>query len=98
LVKDYHPPGGFGVRVDSGLYAGYRVQPHYDSLVSKLIIHGENRNECVMRLRRALDEYVITGISTTIPLHQEIIAQPEFLAGDFDIHWLEKMVERRTTL
>ena len=98
LVKDYHPPGGFGVRVDSGLYAGYRVQPHYDSLVSKLIIHGENRNECVMRLRRALEEYVITGISTTIPLHQEIIAQPEFLAGDFDIHWLEKMVERRTTL
>ena len=98
LVKDYHPPGGLGVRVDSGLYAGYRVQPHYDSLVSKLIIHGENRHECVMRLRRALDEYVITGISTTIPLHQEIIAQPEFLAGDYDIHWLEKMVERRTTL
>ena len=97
LVKDYHPPGGLGVRVDSGLYAGYRVQPHYDSLVSKLIIHGENRNECVMRLRRALDEYVITGISTTIPLHQEIIAQPEFLAGDYDIHWLAKMVERRTT-
>ncbi|MEC9022066.1 MAG: acetyl-CoA carboxylase biotin carboxylase subunit [Pseudomonadota bacterium] len=98
LVKDYHPPGGLGVRVDSGLYAGYRVQPHYDSLVSKLVIHGENRNECVMRLRRALDEYVITGISTTIPLHQEIIAQPEFLAGDYDIHWLEKMVGRRTTL
>ena len=98
LVKDYHPPGGLGVRVDSGLYAGYRVQPHYDSLVSKLIIHGENRNECVMRLKRALNEYVITGISTTIPLHQEIIAQPEFIGGDYDIHWLEKMVERRTIL
>ena len=98
LVKDYHPPGGFGVRVDSGLYAGYRVQPHYDSLVSKLIVHGEDRNECVMRLRRALDEYVITGISTTIPLHQEILSQPEFTDGDYDIHWLEKMVERRTIL
>jgi len=96
LVKDYHPPGGFGVRVDSGLYAGYRVQPHYDSLVSKLIVHGEDRNECIMRLRRALDEYVITGVSTTIPLHQEILSQPEFTDGDYDIHWLEKMVERRT--
>ncbi len=96
-VTDYHPPGGLGVRVDSGLYAGYRVQPHYDSLVSKLIVHGTNRNECLMRLRRALDEYVIGGIESTIALHQEIIAQPDFVNGDYDIHWLEKMVEKRSS-
>ena len=81
--------------MDSGLYAGYRVQPYYDSLVSKLIVYGSNRNECLMRLRRTLDEYVIGGIETTIPLHQEIITQPDFINGEYDIHWLEKMVERR---
>ncbi|MBB42963.1 MAG: acetyl-CoA carboxylase biotin carboxylase subunit [Rhodospirillaceae bacterium] len=96
-VTDYHPPGGLGVRVDSGLYSGYRVQPYYDSLVSKLIVYGSNRNECLMRLRRTLDEYVIGGIDSTIPLHQEIITQPDFINGEYDIHWLEKMVERRST-
>ena len=89
-ITDYHAPGGLGVRVDSQLYSGYHVPPYYDSLVSKLITHGANRNECLMRMRRALDEYVIGGISTTIPLHQKIIAQKRFIDGDYDIHWLEK--------
>jgi acetyl-CoA carboxylase biotin carboxylase subunit len=91
-VTDYHPPGGLGVRVDSALYSGYTVQPHYDSLVSKLVVHGATRNECLMRLRRALEEYVIGGIETTIPLHQHIVEQADFVNGDYDIHWLERMM------
>jgi acetyl-CoA carboxylase biotin carboxylase subunit len=93
LVRDYHPPGGLRVRVDSALYAGYRVPAHYDSLISKLIVLGANRNECLMRLRRALEEYVIEGIQTTIPLHQRLIAEPDFVNGDYDIHWLESWIE-----
>lgn len=89
-ITDYHAPGGLGVRVDSQLYSGYAVPPYYDSLVSKLIVHGQNRNECLMRLRRSLAEYVIGGIKTTIPLHQKIIAEKPFIDGDYDIHWLEK--------
>ena len=88
-VTDYHAPGGFGVRVDSALYSGYAVPPHYDSLVSKLIVHADSREECLMRLRRALDEYVIGGIETTIPLHQRLLLEQDFLDGDYDIHWLE---------
>ncbi|MBT5497294.1 MAG: acetyl-CoA carboxylase biotin carboxylase subunit, partial [Alphaproteobacteria bacterium] len=78
-----------GVRVDSALYSGYTVPPYYDSLVSKLIVHGANRNECLLRLRRCLEEYVIGGIETTVPLHQKLISEPRFLDGDYDIHWLE---------
>ena len=89
LVSDYHPAGGLGVRVDSGLYAGYRVPPFYDSLVAKVIVDGSSRNECLMRLRRALEEMVIDGISTTLPLHRLLIGEPDFLNGDYDIHWLE---------
>ncbi|MCP4394767.1 MAG: acetyl-CoA carboxylase biotin carboxylase subunit [Alphaproteobacteria bacterium] len=91
-VTGYHPPGGLMVRVDSALYAGYKVQPHYDSMVAKLIVKGRNRNECLMRLRRSLEEFAIDGIKTTIPLHQKIIAQPDFVDGNYDIHWLEKFV------
>jgi acetyl-CoA carboxylase biotin carboxylase subunit len=91
-ISDYHPPGGLGVRVDSALYSGYRMPPFYDSLVAKLIVSGTNRNECLMRLRRALEEYVVGGIDTTIPLHQRLIAQPDFVNGDYDIHWLERLV------
>jgi acetyl-CoA carboxylase biotin carboxylase subunit len=91
-VTGYHAPGGIGVRIDSALYQGYTVPPHYDSLVSKLIVHGRSRNECLMRLRRALEEYVILGIDTTIPLHQRLSATPDFINGDYDIHWLEKLV------
>ena len=95
-ITDYHAPGGLGVRVDSALYAGYTVPPYYDSLVSKLIVHGANREECLMRLRRALEEYVIGGIETTIPLHQRLIGEQDFLSGDYDIHWLEILLGLKT--
>ena len=91
-VADYHPPGGLGVRVDSGLYSGYVMPPYYDSMVAKLIVSGATRNECLMRLRRSLEEFVIGGIETTIPLHQRIIGEQAFIDGDYDIHWLEKLV------
>jgi acetyl-CoA carboxylase biotin carboxylase subunit len=92
VVTDYHAPGGLGVRVDSGLYAGYRVPPYYDSLVAKLIVHGQTRNECLMRLRRALEEFVVAGVNTTIPLHQRLIGESDFINGDYNIHWLERYV------
>ena len=89
-VTDYHTPGGLHVRVDSALYDGYKIPPHYDSLISKLIVYGQNRNDCLMRLRRALEEYVIHGPKTTIPLHQALIENPDFINGDYSIKWLEK--------
>jgi acetyl-CoA carboxylase, biotin carboxylase subunit len=88
----FHPPGGLGVRVDSGVYAGYSIPPYYDSLIGKLIVHGKNRNECLMRLRRALGEFVIDGIETTIPLFNRLIVEPEIVDGIYDIHWLEKFL------
>jgi acetyl-CoA carboxylase biotin carboxylase subunit len=91
-ITDYHAPGGLGVRVDSALYTGYRVPPHYDSLIAKLVVHGGSRNECLMRLRRALEEFVIGGIETSIPLHRRLIAAGDFINGDYDIRWLEKYV------
>ena len=90
VVTDYHAPGGLGVRVDSGLYSGYRVPAYYDSLVAKLIVHGQTRNESLMRLRRALEEFVINGVHTTIALHQRLIGESDFINGDYDIHWLER--------
>jgi len=91
-ITNYHPPGGPGVRIDSPLYAGYKVPPYYDSLIAKLIVHGRTRNECMMRLRRALSECVIDGIDTTIALHQRVLADPAFIDGTYDIHWLEGRV------
>jgi acetyl-CoA carboxylase biotin carboxylase subunit len=91
-ITDYHPPGGLGVRVDSGLYTGYVMPPYYDSMVAKLIVSGPTRNECLMRLRRSLEEFVIGGIDTTIPLHRRIIGEQSFIDGEYDIHWLEKLV------
>jgi acetyl-CoA carboxylase biotin carboxylase subunit len=91
-IAEYHAPGGLGVRVDSALYSGYRVPPYYDSMVAKLIVHGTTRNEAMMRLRRALDEYVVGGIDTTLPLHRRIVQAPDFVNGDYDIHWLERFV------
>nr|WP_295740863.1 acetyl-CoA carboxylase biotin carboxylase subunit [uncultured Acidocella sp.] len=91
-VEVFHAPGGLGVRVDSALYAGYRVPPHYDSLIAKLITYGRTRDEAIARMRRALTEFVITGIKTTIPLHQRILENEEFQSGDYTIHWLEKFV------
>ncbi len=92
-IRTYHSPGGMNVRVDSALYAGYSVPPSYDSLIAKLIVHGRNRNECLMRLRRALEEFVIDGIETTIPLHQALLANQDFANGDYDVKWLERLLE-----
>ncbi|MCB1456537.1 MAG: acetyl-CoA carboxylase biotin carboxylase subunit, partial [Nitratireductor sp.] len=88
-ITYYHPPGGLGVRVDSGAYQGYRIPPYYDSLIGKLIVHGRNRVECLMRLRRALDEYVVDGVNTTLPLFRDLVSNPDVQDGDYDIHWLE---------
>ena len=92
-INDYHPPGGLDVRVDSALYAGYSIPPFYDSLIAKLIVHGRTRNECLMRLRRALEEFVITGVDTTIALHQALTSQSDFVNGSYDIHWLENYLD-----
>jgi len=95
LVKQYHAPGGMNVRVDSGLYAGYRVPPYYDSMIAKLIVYGTTRAGAIRRLRRALEEYVIEGMKTTIPLHQALIEDPEFLEGHYTIKWLEEWLARQ---
>jgi len=89
-IEYYHPPGGLGVRVDSGVYQGYSIPPHYDSLIGKLIVHGRTREECLRRLNRALDEFVVDGIETTIPLFRELVQNDDMQTGDYDIHWLEK--------
>ncbi|MDE2029685.1 MAG: acetyl-CoA carboxylase biotin carboxylase subunit [Alphaproteobacteria bacterium] len=94
-IVGYHPPGGLDVRVDSALYEGYRVPSNYDSMIAKLIVRGNNRNECLLRLRRALEEFVIGGIDTTLPLHRRLIAEPDFINGDYDIHWLEKYLDKK---
>jgi acetyl-CoA carboxylase biotin carboxylase subunit len=88
----YHPPGGLGVRLDSAVYAGYAIPSSYDSLVGKLIVHGRNRNETLMRLRRALDEFIVDGIDTTIPLFQTLVRNADIQNGLYDIHWLEKFL------
>jgi acetyl-CoA carboxylase biotin carboxylase subunit len=93
-VTAFHAPGGLGVRVDSALYAGYMVPPYYDSMVAKLIVHAPTRLDAINRLRRALDEFAIMGIQTTVPLHRRIVDDPEFQSGEYTIHWLEHFVER----
>ena len=94
VVTHYHPPGGMHVRVDSGLYSGYRIPPYYDSMIAKLIVYGRDREGCIRRLKRALEEFVVTGVKTTIPLHQKLVDNPEFLAGDYTIKWLEQWLAR----
>jgi acetyl-CoA carboxylase biotin carboxylase subunit len=89
-ITYWHPPGGLGVRVDSGAYQGYRIPPNYDSLIGKLIVAGKNRNECLMRLKRCLSEFVIDGIETTIPLFSGLVNHPDIVNGVYDIHWLER--------
>jgi len=93
-VTNYHPPGGLGIRVDSALFGGYSVPPYYDSMVSKLIVHAGSRNEALMRTRRALEECVIDGIETNIPLHQRLMTEPDFIDGSYDIRWLEALIAR----
>ncbi len=92
-ITQFHPPGGLGVRVDSGVYAGYTIPAYYDSLIGKLIVHAHNRNECLMRLKRALGEFVIDGIETTIPLFSSLLSEPDIANGAYDIHWLERYLE-----
>ncbi len=94
-ITEWHAPGGLGVRVDSEIYSGYRIPPFYDSMIAKLIVHGKTRNAALMRLRRALEEFVIEGVKTTIPLHQEIISQADFIDGQYNIHWLEKYMNSK---
>jgi acetyl-CoA carboxylase biotin carboxylase subunit len=94
-VKNYVAPGGMHVRVDSGLYTGYRVPPYYDSMIAKLIVYGRDRDEAIRRLRRALEEFVVEGMKTTIPLHQQIVRDEQFLAGDYTIKWLEQWLEKQ---
>ncbi len=96
LVKQFHAPGGMHVRVDSGLYAGYKVPPYYDSMIAKLIVYGTTRERCIARLRRALEEFVIEGMKTTIPLHRNLIEDPEFQSGDYTIKWLEDWLAKET--
>jgi acetyl-CoA carboxylase biotin carboxylase subunit len=94
LVKNYVAPGGMHVRVDSGLYTGYKVPPYYDSMIGKLIVYGSNRDSCIRRLKRALEEYVVEGMKTTVPLHQKLVRDPEFLAGNYTIKWLEQWLAK----
>ncbi len=94
-ITEYHAPGGLGVRVDSALYAGWSVPPYYDSLIAKLIVTGQTRNECLMRLKRALGEYAIGGIETNIPLHLSLLKEPDFVNGAYDIHWLEEFIANK---
>jgi acetyl-CoA carboxylase biotin carboxylase subunit len=94
LVSAYHPAGGMHVRVDSGLYAGYRIPPYYDSMIAKLIVYGRTRESCMMRMRRALEEMVIDGVKTSIPLHQDLLAQPDVIDGNYTIKWLEDWLAR----
>jgi acetyl-CoA carboxylase biotin carboxylase subunit len=93
LITDFHAPGGPGVRLDSAIYAGYNFPPYYDSLAGKLIVHGRDRPECIARMKRCLGEMVVGGIETTIPLFQDLLVQPEIVAGDYDIHWLEQWIK-----
>ncbi|VAV93788.1 Biotin carboxylase of acetyl-CoA carboxylase [hydrothermal vent metagenome] len=93
-VTSYHAPGGMHVRVDSGLYAGYSIPPYYDSMIAKLIVYGRTRDGCMMRLARALDEFVIEGVQTTIPLHQKLVYDEEFQSGEYTIKWLEEWLEK----
>lgn len=92
-ITQYHAPGGWGIRVDSHMYQGYRVPPHYDSLVAKLVVYGHDRSECISRVESALREYVIDGIDTIIPLHQKLAKEADIISGDYDIHWLEKKLK-----
>ena len=95
LVTAYHAPGGMHVRVDSGLYAGYRIPPYYDSMIAKLIVYGRTREGCIMRLKRALEEMVVDGVKTSIPLHCALLEEPDILSGDYSIKWLEDWMAKR---
>ena len=88
-IRDSHAPGGLGIRLDSALYAGYSIPPYYDSLIAKLIVHAENREQAISRLKRALEELIVDGVDTTAPLFDSLLQQDEILTGKYNIHWLE---------
>ncbi|MFZ4120437.1 MAG: acetyl-CoA carboxylase biotin carboxylase subunit [Caulobacterales bacterium] len=92
-ITGFHQPGGLGVRLDSAIYAGYKIPPYYDSLIGKLIVHGRNRMECIMRLKRSLDEIVISGPDTTVPLFQRLVKEDDIINGDYSIRWLEEFLK-----
>jgi len=94
-ITQFHSPGGLGVRFDSAIYQGYSIPPYYDSMIGKLIVHGRDRDECIRRLQRAIRETVIVGVKTTLPLHQWILEQPEFVSGEYTIKWLEEALKKR---
>ncbi|MBI1338608.1 acetyl-CoA carboxylase biotin carboxylase subunit [bacterium] len=94
LISGFHAPGGLGVRLDSAVYSGYTVPPYYDSLIGKLIVHAATRQQALLRLKRALGEMVVSGVETTLPLHQRLVEEPDVLSGDYDIHWLEKFLKQ----
>ena len=96
-ITQFHAPGGLGVRFDSAIYGGYSIPPYYDSMIGKLIVHGRNREECVRRLLRAIRETVVEGVKTTLPLHEWILKQPEFISGDYTIHWLEQKLAEKSS-
>jgi acetyl-CoA carboxylase biotin carboxylase subunit len=93
-ILHYHAPGGLGVRIDSAVYQGYTIPPYYDSLVGKLIVHGKTRTECLMRLNRALEEVVVDGIDTTLPLFRQLVREADIIDGNYHIHWLEQFLAR----
>ena len=94
-IEGFHAPGGPGIRIDSHIYDGYRVPPNYDSMIGKLIAHGETRDVAIARMRMAMDEMVLNGIQTNIPLHKWLLLDPGFIKGGFNIHYLEKRLEAR---
>ena len=94
-ITQYHAPGGLGVRIDSALYDGYVIPPYYDSLIGKLIVHGRDRPEALARLSRALGELIVDGVDTTVPLFHALLAEPDILAGNYSIHWLEKFLAKK---
>ena len=94
-VKVFHAPGGLGVRMDSALYGGYSIPPYYDSLIGKLVVHGRDRPEALARLKRALGELIVDGVDTTVPLFHALLEEPDVLAGNYNIHWLEKFLAEK---
>jgi acetyl-CoA carboxylase biotin carboxylase subunit len=97
-ITSLYQPGGPGTRVDTHIYASYKIPPYYDSLIAKLIVHGRDRKEAIGRLKRALDEFVVEGIKTTIPFHQFVINTPEFQSGDFDTHFIENIYQKESSI
>ena len=96
-ITQFHAPGGLGVRFDSAIYQGYAIPPYYDSMVGKLIVHGRNREECIRRMKRAIRETIVSGVKTTLPLHDWILKQDEFLSGEYSIKWLEEALAKKET-